>query len=107
MAKPKTQATQTETPQITLPTDVRDFEFEGYKFKVDVNLIDDVDAFEIIDRIENKGQFAAIVPLFRFLVGNDGYDKMRAYFVKKDGKFKATTLINIYKLVLGNLGPKD
>lgn len=91
----------------TNKSQIKDFEFEGYKFKVDTDLIDDTEAFEIIDRIENKGQVAAVVPLFKYLVGADGYEKMHAYFVKKDGRFRITKLLQIYQLIVTQFDPKD
>lgn len=81
--------------------------FEGYKFKVDTDLLDDVDAFEHIDRIENKGQTAAIVPLLKFLIGDQGYEDMKAHFVKKEGKFRVTKLAKVYAVIIENFDPKE
>jgi hypothetical protein len=85
----------------------KELEFEGYKFVVDTDLIDDVEALEIIDRIENKGQIAAVVPFLSFLIGKEGYEKMKAHFVEKDGKFRATKLAEVYKVIINNFDPKD
>lgn len=81
--------------------------FEGYDFTVDTDLLDDVEAFELIDRIENKGQTAAIVPLLKFLIGADGYEDMKSYFTKRDGRFRVTTLVKIYPVIIENFDPKD
>lgn len=93
---PKDQKTET----------TKELEFEGYKFTVDTDLLDDVEAFEHIDRIENKGQVAAIVPLLNFLIGPDEYEKMKAHFVEKEGKFRLTTLTKIYEVIIENFDPK-
>lgn len=85
---------------------VKDLEFDGYKFTVNTELMDDVDAFEIIDRIENKRQTAAIVPLLHFLIGTDGYNSMKEYFVKKDGKFSMTKLAKVYEVIAASFNPK-
>jgi len=85
----------------------KELEFEGYKFTVDTDLIDDVEALEIIDRIENKGQIAAVVPFLSFLIGKDGYEQMKAHFVKTEGKFRATKLAEVYKIIINNFDPKD
>lgn len=84
----------------------KELEFEGYKFTVDTDLLDDVEAFENIDRIENKGQAAAIVPLLHFLIGKDGYDKMKAHFTEKDGRFRMTKLSKVYQVIIENFDPK-
>lgn len=103
-------ADDTKKPaEITPPsstTGPKQLEFEGYKFTVDTDLIDDVEAFEIIDRIENKGQSAAIVPLLKFLIGAQGYEEMKAYFVQRDGRFRVTKLMQIYQVIVSNYDPK-
>lgn len=86
---------------------VKNLEFEGYKFTIDTDLLDDVEAFEHIDRIENKGQVAAIVPLLQFLIGVEGYEKMKAHFVAKEGRFRLTKLTKVYEVIIENFDPKD
>jgi hypothetical protein len=86
---------------------VKTLEFEGYKFEVNTDLLDDVEAFAIIDRIENKGQVAAVVPLLEFLIGKDGYEAMKAHFVKKEGRFRVSKLSKIYEVIVANFDPKD
>lgn len=86
---------------------IKELEIEGYKFKVDTDLLDDVEAFEHIDRIENKNQVTAIVPLMEFLIGKEGFEKMKAHFVKKDGKFRVTKLTKVYQVIIDNFDPKD
>lgn len=85
----------------------KELEIDGYKFTVDTDLLDDVDAFELIDRIENKGQTAAIVPLLKFLIGEQGYEAMKAHYVKTEGRFRATKLAKVYEVILKNFDPKD
>lgn len=96
-AKDDTQVTKSEP---------RELEFEGYKFKVDTDLLDDVEAFEIIDRIENKNQVTAVVPLLEFLIGKDGYNDMKAHFVKTEGRFRVSKLTKVYELIVENFDPK-
>lgn len=98
MAEPTTDEQKSTKKQL---------ELDGYKFEVDTDLLDDVEAFEIIDRIENKGQTTAIVPLLKFLIGEQGYDEMKAHFVKADGKFRVTKLAQVYKVIVENFDPKD
>lgn len=93
-----------ETDQKT--DNIKELEIEGYKFKVDTDLLDDVEAFEHIDRIENKGQVAGIVPLLKFLIGEKGYDDMKAHFTKKEGRFRVTKLTKVYEVIIENFDPK-
>lgn len=93
----------TEQPKST----VKELEIGGYKFTVDTDLLDDVDAFDYIDRIESKGQVSAIVPLLKFLIGEQGFDDMKAHYVKTDGKFRVSQLSEVYKVIIENFDPKS
>lgn len=92
-----------ETPKKPEP---KQLECDGYKFMVDTDLLDDVEAFKIIDRIENKGQVAAVVPLLEFLIGKDGFAKMEQHFIKKEGRFRVSKLSKIYEVIVENFDPK-
>lgn len=96
---------------------VKELELDGIKFTVNTDLLDDVEAFEHIDRIENKGQVAAIVPLLKFLIGEEGYDKLKADFTAKDaeehkdedgykGRFRVSKLSKVYEVIIENFNPK-
>lgn len=98
-------------------TTAKEIELEGYKFMVDTDLLDDVEAFEYIDRIENKGQVAGIVPLLRFLIGDKGYEDMKDHFAAKDaeehkevegykGRFRISKLSKVYETIIANFDPK-
>ena len=97
---------------------IHELEVDGYKFTVDTDLLDDVEAFEYIDRIENKGQTAGIVPLIKFLIGDEGYNNMKAHFAKSDaeehkdqkdykGRFRVSKLSDIYLAIIEKFNPKD
>lgn len=107
------EPTKDEQPK----TSVKDIELEGYKFTVDTDLLDDVEAFEYIDRIENKGQVAAIVPLLTFLIGDKAYADMKAHFAKVDaeahkdqdgykGRFRVSKLNDVYTAIIEKFDPK-
>ncbi len=102
------ESTQDASPKAAQPVNqLKDLEIDGYKFKVDTDLLDDVEAFEHIDRIENKNQVTAVVPLLKFLIGDKGYDDMKAHFVKTEGKFRVTKLSKVYQVIIENFDPKD
>lgn len=96
---------------------VKELELDGIKFTVNTDLLDDVEAFEHIDRIENKGQVAAIVPLIKFLIGDEGYNKLKADFSAADakehegekdykGRFRVSKLSKIYEVIVDKFDPK-
>lgn len=65
---------------------VKEIDVKGYKFPVDTDLLDDINTLDLIDRIENKGQVAAILPLLKLIVGAAEFAKMEAYFTEQDAK---------------------
>ena len=90
-----------------LKGEIINIDFEGYKFVVDTGLMDDVDALEMIDSIENKNNMKTIVDFLHYLIGPEEYEKLKAYFVKKDGRFKISTLSKIYVAIFDKFDPKD
>lgn len=84
-----------------------DVEFDGYKFTVDTGLLDDVGIVDLIDRIETGKSLKAVVEFLHYLVGEDGYKEMEAFFVKRDGRFKLTKLSRVYYAIFEKFDPKD
>jgi hypothetical protein len=74
-----------ETPK-TEQTTIKEIEVRGYKFNVDTDMLDDVDSLEFIERIENKGQVAVVLPLLKHIMGNDKFETLKAHFVAEDAK---------------------
>jgi hypothetical protein len=96
---------------------IQEVTVDGYVFKVDTDLLDDVEAFEYSDRIENKGQVAAIAPLLTFMIGVNGYNAMKAHFAKTDadehkdtldykGRFRIKKLNEVYLAIIEKFNPK-
>ena len=96
---------------------VKEIEVDGYKFMVDTDLLDDVETFELIDRIENKNQIAAIVPLLEFIIGPAAYQQMKAHFATADaaahvdqegykGRFRLSKLQQVYLAIVEKFDPK-
>lgn len=84
-----------------------DVEYDGYKFVVDSALLDDVEIVDLIERIESGKSLKATVEFLNYLIGKDGYEKMKAYFVQRDGRFKLTALTRIYYAIFEKFDPKD
>lgn len=105
---------------------LKEVEAFGFKFTINPDLLDDVEAFELIDRIENKGQSAGIVELVKYMVGTKGLDDMKAYFKQQDAeqhaaelkeqgkpadpnyepRFRVSKLIKVYEVIIANYDPK-
>lgn len=112
MAEKKKAAPKENEPE------VQEVELHGYKFTVDTDLLDDVETFEIIDRIENKGQTAQIVPLLKHILGDEQYDKIKTHFTELDAKehkdtknykprFRLNKLNEVYLAIIEKFDPKD
>lgn len=95
----------------------KELEFEDYKFKVDTDLLDDVDAFALINKIENENQITAVVPLMHFLIGKEEFEKLKTHFVAKDAeahkdvegykpRFRIAKLGEVYQVIIKNFDPK-
>lgn len=96
---------------------VKEIEVDGYKFEVDTDLIDDVDSLEYLERIENAGQVAAVLPLLKHIMGNAQYEKLKAYFIEKDAeehkgqvnyrpRMRMEKLQEVYIAILEKFDPK-
>lgn len=86
--------------------ELRDITVDGYTFKLDDTLLDDVEILEMIDAVESQNRPGEVINLLKRLVGDNGYDEMKAYFVKKDGRFKMTKLMKIYEAIFAGFDPK-
>lgn len=84
-----------------------EIDYDGYQFTVDSALLDDVEIVDLIERIEAGKSLKATVEFLYYLIGKDGYEKMKAHFVKRDGRFKLTKLTRIYYAIFEKFDPKD
>jgi hypothetical protein len=79
---------------------------DGYSFKVDTERIDDVDVLDIIDDIESKQHMKSVITLLVYLLGQDGYDQLKNYFVEKYGHLKISKLGDLYTAIFEQFDPK-
>jgi len=97
---------------------VKELSLDGVKFTVDTDLLDDVDAFALINKIENENQITAVVPLMHFLVGKEEFERIRDEFTKLDAeahkgqegykpRLRIGKLGEIYQEIIKNFDPKD
>ncbi len=106
-----------ETPAAETST-VKEIDVKGYKFNVDTDLLDDVDSLDFIERIENKGQVAVVLPLLKHIMGVPEFEKLKAHFVAEDAKahegkegykprMRMSLLEPIYLAIVEKFDPKD
>lgn len=65
---------------------VHELTVHGVTFTVDTDLLDDVKTLEYFDRIEDKGQVAAVMPLLKNTLGKKRYQELEDGFVKVDAE---------------------
>lgn len=96
---------------------LKELEVNGYKFMVDTDALDDVETFEIVDRIENQGQTAAIITLLQLILGRKNYDAMKAHYAQVDaeahqgqpdykGRFRLSVMGDVYQAIIREFNPK-
>ena len=101
----------------TIANGKKELELDGVKFVVDTDLLDDVEAFELINKIENQNQITAVVPLMHFLVGKEEFERIREEFTKLDAekhkdeegykpRLRIGKLGEIYQVIIKNFDPK-
>ena len=101
----------------TISNGKKELELDGVKFVVDTDLLDDVEAFELINKIENQNQITAVVPLMHFLVGKEEFERIRDEFTKLDAeahkdeegykpRLRIGKLGEIYQVIIKNFDPK-
>lgn len=105
-AAPEAPATDTTPATGQANTDVKDVTVDGYSFKVDTNIIDDVDNLELINKIENGGYLYGIIEFLIKIIGQDGYDQLKAHFVEAEGKLSLTKLGKVYEAIFAQFDPK-
>jgi hypothetical protein len=85
---------------------IKEVTCDGYTFSVDLDAVDDVDNVELIDKIENQQNLKAIVDFLKNILGDKDYDKLKAYFVEKEGRLKLSKLGDIYEAIFKEFNPK-
>lgn len=96
---------------------IKEIDVKGYKFSVDTDLLDDVDSLELIDRIENKGHTAVVLPLLKHIMGNEEFEKLKAHFIAADGeahkdqkgykaRMRIEVLSDVYLAIIEKFDPK-
>lgn len=79
--------------------------FRDYKFNVDMDCFDDVEFFEIADKLQAEPKYH--VDILKIALGEDGYEAFADHFKKEDGKLKMSVVIEAVAKIFGEADPKD
>lgn len=79
--------------------------YDGYEFDVDMDCFDDVEFFEIVDKLEEQPKLN--IDLLKMAIGENGYKSFADYFKKRDGKLKMSTVMSAVAKIFEESDPKD
>lgn len=78
---------------------------DDYTFKANLDLLDDVDTLEKLDDVQ-AGKVGEMIKLIKLVVGEDGYDQMKAHFVAKDGRMRIAKMNSAFEAIFEKFDPK-
>lgn len=78
---------------------------DDYTFKANIDLLDDVDTLEMLDDVQ-AGKVGEMIKLIKLVVGEDGYDQMKAHFVAKDGRMRIAKMNSAFEAIFEKFDPK-
>lgn len=76
-----------------------------YSFDADLNCFDDVEFFEIVDRLEAEPKLH--IDILKMAIGENGYKNFADYFKKRDGKLKMSIVIEAVAKIFEASDPKE
>lgn len=79
--------------------------FNDYSFDVDMDCFDDVEFFEIADKLDTEPRLH--INILKMAVGEDGYKAFSDHFKKRDGKLKMSLVIEAVAKIFEASDPKD
>lgn len=90
-----------------MANELKELEFDGFKFKVNPDSIDDMEFLELADAVENVGDMSKYPALVKMLIGEEYYRAAVEHFKGKYGKFSATKCGEMFSSAIKALDPKD
>jgi len=78
---------------------------DDYTFKANIDLLDDVDTLEKLDDVQ-AGKVGEMIKLIKLVVGEDGYDQMKAHFVNKEGRMRIAKMNSAFEAIFEKFDPK-
>lgn len=70
---------------------------DGLEIEVNGDFMDDVETLEVMDRMTTAPE--AIIPFVKKIFGEDNYQAVKAYYVKKNGRMRISDLNNVVNTV--------
>lgn len=78
---------------------------EDYKFKANLDVLDDIETLEAIEDMQD-GSKVRIISLLRTSMGEEAYNDMKAHFREKHGKMDVKTAQLAFERVFEKFDPK-
>lgn len=78
--------------------------YDDYELDVDMDCFDDVEFFEIVDKLEEQPKLN--IDLLKMAIGENGYKSFADYFKKRDGKLKMSTVMSAVAKIFEESDPK-
>lgn len=78
--------------------------YDGYEFDVDMTCFDDVEFFEIADKLEEEPKLH--INILKIAIGEDGYQKFADHFKKEEGRLKMSKVIGAVAKIFEEADPK-
>ena len=70
---------------------------DGLEIEVNGDFMDDVETLEVMDRMSTAPE--AIIPFVKKIFGEDNYQTVKAYYVKKHGRMRISDLNDVVNTV--------
>lgn len=70
---------------------------DGLEIEVNGDFMDDVETLEVMDRMSTAPE--AIIPFVKKIFGEDNYQTVKAYYVKKNGYMRISDLNDVVNTV--------
>lgn len=83
---------------------IKHINYEGYEFDVEMDCFDDVEFFEIADKLESDPKLH--IDILKIALGEDGYQKFADFFKKAEGKLKMSKVIGAVSKIFEQADPK-
>lgn len=73
----------------------------GFEFEIDDEVLDDWELLEILQEIDD-GNIGKLAKAIVFLLGEEQYEKLKDFIKKRDGKIKASVMIDEFTSIMNS-----
>lgn len=80
--------------------ELKELEADGYKFKFNPEVLDDVELLDLFGDITKNEDPSILIKLLKFVLKEDTYNDMYKFFKKRDGRFKISSAKDVLEQVM-------